>query len=116
MTDLPSAVRHRQPGAATSQATAHVVAECLEVASEASTESASKFAPTSPVANRLQSVDFSVAIGAAVPRKVELQKLPPQITSVLGGYQGDDYLIVGDQLVIVDQSARRVIAIVPNIG
>jgi Protein of unknown function (DUF1236) len=67
-------------------------------------------------ANRLQSVDFSVAIGAAVPRKVELQKLPPQITSVLGGYQGDDYLLVGDQLVIIDSSARRVVAIVPNIG
>jgi len=67
-------------------------------------------------ANRLQSVDFSVAIGAAVPRQVELQKLPDQISSVLGGYQGDDYLIVGDQLVIVDQSARRVVAIVPNIS
>jgi Protein of unknown function (DUF1236) len=67
-------------------------------------------------ANRLQSVDFSVAIGAAVPRQLELQKLPDRISSVLGGYQGDDYLIVGDQLVIVDQSARRVVAIVPNIS
>jgi hypothetical protein len=67
-------------------------------------------------ANRLQSVDFSVAIGAAVPHKVELQRLPPQISSVIGGYQSDDYLIVGDQLVIVDRSARRVVAIVPNIG
>ena len=67
-------------------------------------------------ANRLKSVDFSLAIGAAVPRKVKLQKLPAQISSVIGGYQGDDYLIVGDQLVIVDPSARRVVAIVPNIG
>jgi Protein of unknown function (DUF1236) len=67
-------------------------------------------------ANRLQRVDFSVAIGAAVPQKVKLQKLPAQISSVIGGYQGDDYLIVGDQLLIVDQSARRVVAIVPNIG
>lgn len=66
--------------------------------------------------DRRQSVDFSLAIGAAVPQQVELQKLPPQISSVLGGYQGDDYLIVGDQLVIIDPSARRVVAIVPNIG
>ncbi len=65
---------------------------------------------------RLQSVDFSLAIGAAVPHQVELQKLPSQISSVIGGYQGDDYLIVGDQLVIIDPSARRVVAIVPNIG
>jgi hypothetical protein len=35
---------------------------------------------------------------------------------VIGGYQGDDYLLVGDQLVIVDPSARRVVAIVPGIG
>ncbi len=66
--------------------------------------------------DRRQSVDFSLAIGAAVPQQVELQKLPPQISSALGGYQGDDYLIVGDQLVIVDPSARRVVAIVPSIG
>jgi Protein of unknown function (DUF1236) len=67
-------------------------------------------------AGRLQSVDFSIAIGAAVPQQVELQKLPPQISSAIGGYQGDDYLIVGDQLVIVDPNARRVVAIIPNIG
>ncbi|MBO0717988.1 MAG: DUF1236 domain-containing protein, partial [Rhizobiales bacterium] len=67
-------------------------------------------------ADRVQSVDFSVAIGAAVPQQVQLQKLPSEISSVIGGYQGDDYVLVGDQLVIVDASARRVIAIVPNIG
>jgi len=39
-----------------------------------------------------------------------------QISSAIGGYQRDDYVIVGDQLVIVDHSARRVVAIVPNIG
>ena len=66
--------------------------------------------------DRLQNADFSVAIGAAVPQQVALQKLPPQISSVLGGYQGDDYVLVGDQLVIVDPGARRVVAIVPNIG
>jgi hypothetical protein len=41
---------------------------------------------------------------------------PTPSTGVLGGYQGDDYLIVGDRLIIVDPSARRVTAIVPNIG
>ena len=67
-------------------------------------------------AGRLQSANFSVAIGAAVPQQVDLQQLPPEISSVIGGYQGDDYVLVGDQLFIVDPSARRVVAIVPNIG
>lgn len=65
---------------------------------------------------RLQSANFSVAIGAAVPQQVELQKLPSEVSSLIGGYQGDDYVLVGDQLIIVDPSARRVVAIVPNIG
>jgi hypothetical protein len=66
--------------------------------------------------DRLQSVDFSIAIEAAVPQQVALQKLPPEISSVIGGYQGDNYLIVGDRLIIVDPNARRVVAIIPNIG
>jgi hypothetical protein len=67
-------------------------------------------------AERLQSAGFSLAIGAAVPQQVQLQKLPPEVSSVIGGYQSDDYVLVGDQLVIVDSGARRVVAIVPNIS
>lgn len=67
-------------------------------------------------AGRLQTVDFSIAIGAAVPQQVELQKLPAEVSSMIGGYGGDDFVLVGDQLVIVDPNARRVVAIVPNIG
>jgi Protein of unknown function (DUF1236) len=67
-------------------------------------------------ASRLQQADFSVAIGAAVPQQVELQKLPGEVSSLIGGYQGDDYVLVGDQLVIVDPIARRVVAIILDIG
>jgi hypothetical protein len=38
------------------------------------------------------------------------------MSSAMGGYQGDDYVLVGDKLVIVDPSARRVIALVPNVS
>jgi hypothetical protein len=65
---------------------------------------------------RMQSANFSLAIGAAVPQGVSLQKLPPEMSSATGGYQGDDYVLVGDQLVIVDPSARRVVALVPNVS
>ena len=65
---------------------------------------------------RMQSANFSLAIGAAVPQDVPLQKLPPEILSAMGGYQGNDYVLIGDQLVIVDPSARRVVALVPQIS
>jgi hypothetical protein len=47
---------------------------------------------------------------------ISLAKLPRQISAAIGGYQGDDYVLVGDQLVIVDPSGRRIVAVVPNIG
>ena len=65
---------------------------------------------------RTQGANFSLAVGAEVPQDVPLQKLPPEILSALGGYQGNDYVLVGDQLVIVDPTARRVVALVPQIS
>jgi hypothetical protein len=52
-----------------------------------------------------------LAVGAAVP-----QEASAEISSAMGGYQGNDYVLVGDQLVIVDPSARRVVALVPQIS
>ena len=62
------------------------------------------------------SADFALSVGAAVPQQARLQKLPPQISSVLGGYQADQYILVGNQLVIVDPNARRVVAVIPGMG
>jgi uncharacterized protein DUF1236 len=65
---------------------------------------------------RAGAVNFTLAIGSAVPQNVTLRKLPPQVSSALGGYNADQYIIVGNQLVIVEPNARRVVAIVPGIG
>lgn len=64
---------------------------------------------------RQQNADFSLSIGSAVPRTTELRKLPAEIVSAMGGFQGDDYVLVGDQLVVVDSNARRIVAIVPGV-
>ena len=66
--------------------------------------------------DRTKDVNFTLAIGSAVPQDVQLQKLPDEVTAALGGYQADQYIIVGNQLVIVEPNARRVVAIVPGIG
>jgi Protein of unknown function (DUF1236) len=67
-------------------------------------------------ADRIASTDFALSIGAAVPQNVPLQKLPPDLASVMRGFQADEYVMVGNQLVIVDPNARRVVAVVPNAG
>jgi hypothetical protein len=66
--------------------------------------------------DRAKDVNFTLAIGSAVPQGVPLQKLPAEVASALGGYQADQYVLVGNQLVIVEPNARRVVAIVPGIG
>jgi Protein of unknown function (DUF1236) len=67
-------------------------------------------------ADRAPTANFTLSIGAAVPKETRLEKLPPEVSSAMGGHKGDEYIIIGNQLVIVDQSARRVVAIVPDIG
>ena len=57
-----------------------------------------------------------MVIGTAVPKRARLQDLPPEITQLMNGYWGDQYLIAGDTMNIVDQHSRRVVAIVPGVA
>jgi hypothetical protein len=63
----------------------------------------------------LDTVDMSLTVGAAVPRQIELRDLPTEVADVLHGYNGDKYLLVRDQLVVVDTQARRIVALVPGV-
>jgi hypothetical protein len=67
-------------------------------------------------ADRVDSADFALSIGAAVPKKVPLQVLPPEVASAMQGFRNDQYVMVGNQLVIVEPNARRVVAVVPDAG
>lgn len=63
----------------------------------------------------MQQANFEMMIGVSVPQQVALQDLPPKITEIAKGYWGDQYTIVQDKLVIVDQHSRRIVAIVPGV-
>ena len=66
--------------------------------------------------NRVESVPWTVTAGAAVPRQAELRDLPPEVADALGGFKGAQYVLVRDQLVVVDKEARRIVAIIPGMG
>jgi hypothetical protein len=66
--------------------------------------------------DRTDSVSFSLSIGAAVPQQVQLQSLPADISDVMQGFKDDDYLLVKNQLVIVEPQTRRIVALIPNAG
>jgi hypothetical protein len=65
---------------------------------------------------RLPRAPFEMMIGAAVPQQVELTDVPLEITQVMNGYWGAQYVLVEDKLVIVDRHSKRVVAIVPSVG
>ena len=65
---------------------------------------------------RTDKVDFSLVVGAAVPHDVMLHDLPNEVADALGGFNGDQYLLVRDQLVIVDRASRRIVALVPGVA
>ena len=67
-----------------------------------------------PAPPRVTDQPFTVSVGAAVPNQVPLKQLPTELATLLNGFQGDDYVLVGDQLVIVDATVRRVVAIIPK--
>jgi hypothetical protein len=69
-----------------------------------------------PDLKRTSEANFTVSIGSRVPDQFPLAPLPHELSGMLQGYDGSDYALVGDQLVIVDHNARRVVAIIPDVG
>jgi len=62
---------------------------------------------------RVQSVNYTMTVGAAVPQSARLYDMPPQLGKVLPSFRKDQFVLVGDQFVIVEKSTRRIVAIVP---
>jgi hypothetical protein len=56
--------------------------------------------------------NFEMMIGTSVPRQTPVADLPPDATQLLNGFWGDQYLIAGNDLIIVDQHSRRVAGII----
>jgi Protein of unknown function (DUF1236) len=65
---------------------------------------------------RADELPFSLQVGAAVPRQVELRDLPPEASRILNGYAEDQYVVIRGKLVIVDHLSRRVAAIIPDVA
>jgi uncharacterized protein DUF1236 len=62
---------------------------------------------------RLNRADFSLEVGAAVPWSVRLYTLPPEIVEIVPEYRGYDYVMVGDDIVIIDPDSHEIVAVIP---
>ncbi len=64
----------------------------------------------------LNNVNFSVSVGAAVPRDVHLQTLPSDIVEIVPQYRGYSYVAVRDEIVIVDPATSKIVMVLPHSG
>jgi hypothetical protein len=64
----------------------------------------------------LNDVKFSVSVGTTVPRDVRLERLPADIVEIVKQYSDYDFVVVRDEIVIVDPSSYRIVASLPYSG
>jgi hypothetical protein len=56
--------------------------------------------------------NFSVSVGASVPRQIGTQPLPPELIDIMQKYRGDEYVMLNNQMIVVEPKSRRIVAIV----
>jgi peptidoglycan hydrolase-like protein with peptidoglycan-binding domain len=61
---------------------------------------------------RVNNVNFSLAVGTAVPASVRIVDVDPVLIEYFPQYRGHKYFVVRDEIVIVDNS-RKVVAVMP---
>jgi hypothetical protein len=62
---------------------------------------------------RVDHADFNIRVGVAVPRSVHVAVLPPEVVTIVPEYRGFEYVVVGDQLLILDPNTLEIVAILP---
>jgi uncharacterized protein DUF1236 len=62
------------------------------------------------------SVNIDVNVGEPVPGNVDLMPLPPTVISIVPEYRGYDYVVVHDEIVIVQPSTRKVVEVIQRGG
>jgi Protein of unknown function (DUF1236) len=63
------------------------------------------------VASRVDHLGFTVRVGTVVPHDVRVTLLPAEIVEFVPQYRGYDYVLVGDELLIVDPHSLEIVAI-----
>jgi hypothetical protein len=64
----------------------------------------------------LNNVNFSVSVGATIPRDVRLHPLPADVVEVVPQYRGYNFVMVRDEIVIVDPATYKIVTVLPRSG
>jgi len=65
-----------------------------------------------PSVPRASNVDFTIRVGTRVPReKVQLVAVPDELIRINPRFRGLEYIVIGDQIVIIDPRTLEIVAI-----
>jgi len=68
---------------------------------------------TSNRSARVEHVDFDVKVGVRVPHTVHIVALPEEIVHIVPQYRGFDYIIVRNEILIIDPDTYEIVAVLP---
>jgi hypothetical protein len=63
-------------------------------------------------AEPLTNVNFSISVGTRVPREVRYYPLPAEIVEIHPAWRGYHFILVNDQIVIIEPSSFEIVAII----
>ena len=59
----------------------------------------------------LNNVNFTISIGARVPRDVTFHRLPTEVVTIYPQWRGYDYVLVRDQILVIDPRSHEIVAV-----
>ena len=62
---------------------------------------------------RVTNVNFSISVGERIPRTVHYYPLPASVFVIVPEYEGYDYILVGDEILIIDPRTLEIVAVLP---
>ena len=65
---------------------------------------------------KLDRVDFSLSTGTVVPSYARIRPLPKRIVEIVPQYRGYDFVMVRDEIVIIEPRTRRIVTILQGEG
>ena len=61
---------------------------------------------------RETNVNFNISVGTVVPRTVTIHALPPTVVEVYPQWRGYRFVLVGDEILIIEPGSYRIVAVI----
>jgi len=61
----------------------------------------------------LTNVNFSIAVGTTIPADIQVNSLPAALVEVVPQYRGFNFVVVEQEVLIIDPTSRAIVAVIP---